>query len=397
MNERISVRVVRRKGRKFYQAEFVDPITGKVTAKSTKETNRRLAERFAVELERELERGIYKRGATPWDLFKERYVEEACDGLREKSIQSVESTFRAVDQLINPKTLQGLARPDALSKFRQALGAKVRNRGGEDVALSSATVNKHLRNLRAAFWWAKKSGMLAEVPDLPFVKRAGTGAKSRAVTAEEFERMLDAVPKVVDKSQASEWEFLLRLLWLTGMRLGEALALRWFEGPVSLEIQGKRPVVVFSPEGQKANQTDTIPLTLDAVELINEREVVAGGFVVMPSRKVRTVDWPSRVISKVGAKALVFTAVGKAASAHDLRRGFATQLSRFVKTSQLTSAMRHKSLSTTMRYYVHDTVESLTEALDEAYAQQKRTLERTVTPNGQRSESKTREKPRGKK
>ena len=48
-------------------------------------------------------------------------------------------------------------------------------------------------------------------------------SKGQPITTAEFERMLAVTPKVVGEEQASAWVFLLRSLWETGMRLGEAM------------------------------------------------------------------------------------------------------------------------------------------------------------------------------
>jgi integrase len=61
-----------------------------------------------------------------------------------------------------------------------------------------------------------------------------------------------------------------------------------------------------------------------------------------------------RVISEIGKKAnvLVNKADGKFASAHDLRRSFGTRWAARVKPATLQLLMRHKSIETTMKYYV---------------------------------------------
>ena len=43
--------------------------------------------------------------------------------------------------------------------------------------------------------------------------------RGRPITAEEFERMISAVPKVVDNAAAKSWKFYLRGLWESGIRL----------------------------------------------------------------------------------------------------------------------------------------------------------------------------------
>jgi hypothetical protein len=100
-------------------------------------------------------------------------------------------------------------------------------------------------------------GMMPKAPKIEMPKRAKgqTMARSRAVTLEEFERMLDKVPvglvdtgkarrykteppkrtvkhKPTDRNpqQVAGWRRYLRGLWLSGLRLEESLALSWDEG-----------------------------------------------------------------------------------------------------------------------------------------------------------------------
>ena len=62
-------------------------------------------------------------------------------------------------------------------------------------------------------------------------------AKARPVTAEEFERMLLKVPAVVGDEAAESWHRFLTGLWLSGLRLGEAMTLSWDETPPSWSIE----------------------------------------------------------------------------------------------------------------------------------------------------------------
>ena len=43
--------------------------------------------------------------------------------------------------------------------------------------------------------------------------------KGRAPTTEEYERMLDVVPRVVGEDEAESWRHFLAGLWLSGLRL----------------------------------------------------------------------------------------------------------------------------------------------------------------------------------
>jgi hypothetical protein len=82
---------------------------------------------------------------------------------------------------------------------------------------------------------------LPAVPKM-VIPRAG-GARARAVSGEEFDRMITAVPKVrPDDSPA--WVCYLTGLWLSGLRLEESLALSWDEdAPFAIDLTGRRPAL----------------------------------------------------------------------------------------------------------------------------------------------------------
>ena len=76
---------------------------------------------------------------------------------------------------------------------------------------SEATIAQHLRHLKATMRWANREGLLNVLPQFTMPKRV-KGAKvmrGRPITAEEFERMIEASPKVVENAAAKSWEFYL--------------------------------------------------------------------------------------------------------------------------------------------------------------------------------------------
>jgi hypothetical protein len=66
--------------------------------------------------------------------------------------------------------------------------------------------------------------------------------RGRAITTEEFERMLAATEKTVGKAATDSWKFYLRGLWCSGLRLEESLTLRWDFAPDSIvvDLGGRR-------------------------------------------------------------------------------------------------------------------------------------------------------------
>jgi integrase len=73
----------------------------------------------------------------------------------------------------------------------------------------------------------------------------------------------------------------------------------------------------------------------------------------------------SRIVSAIGKRAnvVVNKAEAKYASAHDLRRSFGTRWAGRVKPATLQLLMRHKSIETTLKYYVEQDADDIADEL----------------------------------
>ncbi len=364
--------VFKRADRNKYTVQWTDPVTGRTRQKSTGKTNRRAAERWAADFERELLAGSTVTGHTPWAEFKERYIDEGLVGLADGTIAQASATLNRIESLIGPKSVQVLAQETTVAKFRrELLKVKVKRTGrGADVGqtievpISPATVNKHLRVLKAMLRWAQSIGLICRVPVIKMIPRASQRAKARAVTGEEFDRMLAAVHKVVEgEIDQANWTFFLKGLWWSGLRLSEALKLRWHEGPIHLDTGGKHPLMHFESGSQKNRKDQTslvVPEFWQLLALVPEAMRTGRVFCVGASRtKV------GKTVTEIGEKARVMTSIekGKWASAHDLRRAFCVRWATRVPPTTLMRLTRHSSTQTTMSFYVGQEVESVAEAV----------------------------------
>ena len=187
--------------------------------------------------------------------------------------------------------------------------------------------------------------------------------KGRPITGEEFDRMISNTAKVVGEADVADWQLLLWGLWWSGLRLGEALALRWDQQPggVCVILSGQKSVLSFDADSQKNGKVELVPLAPEAVELlegIDQRTgrvfPLAGGFTKV-----------CRTISAIGKAAGVIVDLerGKFASAHDLRRAFGLRWSRRVTPPVLKQLMRHGKIETTLEYYAGQNAESTAEEL----------------------------------
>ncbi|MCR9197399.1 MAG: site-specific integrase [Planctomycetaceae bacterium] len=147
------------------------------------------------------------------------------------------------------------------------------------------------------------------------------------------------------------YERLLCGLWLSGLRLGEALNLRWDDTSeaMSLHVDGRNSVFRIPGGTDKSKKARICPTVPDFVEFIAPMQEARGN--VFPGI-AGDVDHVSKRICKMGKKAGVWFDNGKAASAHDLRRSMATRWANLVSIFILKELMRHADISTTQKYYL---------------------------------------------
>lgn len=363
--DEIKVYVVKFRDRDNFVMKYIDPHTGQNVRRSTGTSKRREAEKIAAKWEAELQEGRYKkRSRMSWEAFCEQYEVNAPGTLKPRSLGLNMQTLRAFERHC------GATRVTDLTTARvTAFAAELRK-----TQLAEATVARHLKSLKAISRWANRQGYLATVPDFPKQQRGGQRMKGRPITGEEFERMLAATSKVVGDASAGSWKLLLCGLWASGLRLSEAMALRWDQQPgcVCVLLNGKKSVLAFDMGSQKSGKVQLVPLAPEAVGLLEPLQKPAGYVFTPIGRSGKPIArWTvevGRIITAIGREANVCVnpATGKSASAHDLRRAFGYRWSRRVTTPQLQELMRHSSIQTTLTYYVGQNAETTAQELWEA-------------------------------
>jgi integrase len=186
--------------------------------------------------------------------------------------------------------------------------------------------------------------------------RRVTKMKARPITTEEFERMLSKVSDVVGAKCEESWKFLLRGLWASGLRLGEALNLSWDdETGFVVDLEGKRPMFRIAATVEKGKKNRLLPMAPEFSEMLESVPMeVWTGSVFAPQaerggRVIRRVDTVSSIIVELGEKAGVKVSKKtkgntKSASAHELRRSFGFRWAMRVMPPVLTQLMRHASI-----------------------------------------------------
>ena len=231
-----------------------DQITGKRKTKSAATQDWREAERLAGELQRELASGSISPSRILFDDFVRRYDEEKLTTLAKSSRESALTSLGHVKRVLKIENLARLT-ASAMSTF-QADCCKE--------GMKATTLSHHLRQIKAAMNWGVKIGLMVKAPAIEMPKRAkGSQAKSRAITTEEYERAVLAIPRVRPQD-AAQWERYITGLWLSGLRRSEAIALSWdADEAFCVCLTEKRPVFVIRSEGQKSGRAETCPMAPD--------------------------------------------------------------------------------------------------------------------------------------
>jgi integrase len=181
----------------------------------------------------------------------------------------------------------------------------------------------------------------------------------------EQPRTISAVPKVVGESATGSWEHFLQGLWLSGLRLSEALKLYWDREDcpgsecIEVDLSGRRPMLRIPAALDKGKRDRLLPITPDFAAFLYETpQERRYGFVFAPKaiRQHEGMAWyrqrVSKTVAKIGRKAgVVVNDCGKCASAHDLRRSFGQRWAAKVMPHILMQLMRHQEIATTMNYY----------------------------------------------
>lgn len=378
MSEEIIVRLFKYPDRKNLVMGYDDPISGKRITKSASTPDESAAIGTAAVWQDELRTGRYAASSKiTWEAFRERFQQEKLAGMPDSTQKAYQLALDHLGRVLAPDRLSKLT-----TRAMSAFVAKLRDGG-----MKATTIARHLRHIKAALRWGERQGWIAKAPliEMPRIPK-GSAMKGRPITGEEFDRLIEAVAKV-RKNDSKTWTRFLTALWLSGLRLGEALILDWEDGPFVLDISGKYPAFRIEAEGQKSNKAELCPATPDFYQWIlseiPEAERVGRVLKVLDDKtgKPLLLGQVSRVIRKIGEKAgvvvrrekkmvseqneatgkvrVVEREVPKHCTAHDLRRSFCTRWSKRVMPATLQRLARHSHISTTMTYYVASTAEEI--------------------------------------
>jgi integrase len=291
----------------------------------------------------------------------------------------VQSSFNVIEELMSPDKLTRITER-WLGRLHSLAKKRIVARTGQPI--SQMTLKKYFQHLLTALKWAVEQKYIKEVPTFPKEARQNRRTrtrlmKGRPLTGEEFDRLLVNVQKTFLKPRkptpektaairrgVDSLKYLLDGLWLSGLRIGEAIKLTWDQwgDGIRVNVDGDGDVwLMIDSEDQKNRQSMVYPVVDDFAEfLLQTPPEDRHGFVFNPCRMTgkvcRRPDTVSGWIVDIGEKASIkvntTNGVDKFASAHDLRRAFGTRWAKIVPPMILKGLMRHSDIQTTMKFYV---------------------------------------------
>lgn len=314
--------------------------------------NRRKSVAFAHELEQKLNLRNYATHDIEWLEFCKLYYEEETKHLSRKTRDKFATVCRHIDRF-EPVFFAAEITTSYISRFVVYLN-------GLEAGPSRITIHGYIRTLMASLKWGYQTEKINELPRYRVqkdVKRAmkNTKSKGRPITPSELDSMLSAC-EVVRPDDYLVWQDLIEGLYLSGLRLSEALILTTDRSGDFVFVDGLIPSYVIWK--QKSGEEQSLPASPEFANFIGNRE---GRVFRVPTKRV---DVASPIISSIGKVADIVvgrSSQGKVkyASAHDLRRSFASQWAERLSPQDLQLLMRHKSIQTTMDYYVELNMTSL--------------------------------------
>jgi len=350
----IRVLVTKRPDSPFFLLYYKDPATGKRRAKSSGETIRRKADALAEKWERELNDGL-REGSASWATFSNRFNNEYLLGRPANTVRSYRNAIRAFEKRMGDTRRLGDIDASVMSEFV----GKLRGEGKP-----GSTIRSLLTHIKRSFSWAVGIGILQKVPVMTMPKLDQSSlAKGRAISDEEFVRFKQGLEQFItaergNADDVAKWLRMADGLWLSGLRLSEALIFSWDSPPVQIDLDTYDfPRLTIHSEGQKSRRDQVLPITPDFAEFLRRTPRDSRTGLVFPvtvgkRRKIK-ITYASKIFSGAGEKAGIVVATGgKFASAHDLRRSFGTRWATRVQPALLQLLMRHRHISTTMSYYV---------------------------------------------
>ncbi len=339
--------------RKALMLQWNDPETGRRKSRSAGTADPKEAERKARDLEYELGHGTYQEPSKlDWSSFRTAFEDEYLPGVRDRTREKYGTVLDVFEQIIQPTKLRAVTER-TVSQFLKGMRER---KVGRKVGLAPMTMRNYLISLKTALGWAAEQKFIPTVPTFPEVKVPKK--KPQPIPPADFEKLFAAAPD-------ERWRAFLLCGWWCGLRLSEALRMRWTRSPDRPWVDFEQDRVVLPAEFAKSAEDQWVPLHPVLREALGK--LPRDGDDVFPFRS-RKGDKPLTRAGVTNRVLLMAKKAGVKLSMHKLRKGFgcrvATKLGKG-NAPVLHRLMRHSSMQITMDYYasvddtLHDAIADL--------------------------------------
>jgi integrase len=303
------------------------------------------AEKLKRQIEDDLTLGTYQLGGSKtWAEFRREYEAKVLAGRAPETRRQVRRSLDHFERLVRPKKVSAV-RTKTIDDFSAARRQeRAQRRKGEAPAVSPATVNADLRNVKAALAVAKRWGYLAEVPEFASVRQPRK--LPRYVPPEHFAALYLACdgagyPKGLQGfTPADWWRGLLVFAYVaTGWRIGQCLGLLWED----VDLAAGTVVGRASVSGNKADRDVLVRLHPVAVEHLERLRGFGPNVFPWPHCESETRQQLYRLCKRAGVPRYGW---------HAFRKGFGTMNAKRLGPMELAWLMQHADLDTTRQFYV---------------------------------------------
>ncbi|PQO37573.1 hypothetical protein DTL21_06410 [Bremerella cremea] len=338
---------------------------GEKLMEATGENGWRQAVKFRDEKLKELlaENEIVPEGRTAWKTFRAEFEREklqatGTERLANLTVRDYRQLLDRLERLINPKTVEALD-DKTVAKFRSLL-MTTKAKQSKDGKLGAGSVSKYLRYFRSLLNFARKKGYsvantVEQIKTWP--------SDTRYLPDESLQKIfgvLDSAKRPVLDAPYSIPDWWRGFLWLmrsNGLRLSEALNLRWEN--VSLDN-----ATILLPT-QKNGQSTTLPISVQTAAYLRKL-VDLGEEFVFPTgglhEKALYEEWHAiQSLAGVNRRCLLAdrdpdhtcTESCQYFGFHSLRKAFCSiNAQNGMALEVLCALARHSSVAVTQRFYL---------------------------------------------
>ena len=225
--------------------------------KSTRTIVKKDAEGKRRQLERELEAGRKSESEILWDDFAKDFLEKHAARKPATTLDFYERALRMFSAKTKVKKLTSVK----LSTLEDFANARLKE------GVAPATVNRDLRHVRAAMKWAKRRGMVTEIPEFGNVFIKEHRKKPTIIPQEDFMAMIVAIRSpdlILTMRSADWWRVFLYVAYYLGFRRGEILSLSWDDvNFTTLDVRVRAST-------SKSRKERVVPMAQELAKVLND-------------------------------------------------------------------------------------------------------------------------------